>query len=176
LRHALVTLAIVLSAIAPGPARAADPAPAGLERWAFVIGEWNLVERRYGSDSSLIETNPGHARFSRVMKGQRIEEFQVTARGDDSTTALQVFAFDPGSGEVEIARTDSGHRGFWVIAGPMSDAGIDLTERHPDPAAQVTRRISYRRIDDDHFVRRLEFSTDDGASWFVRSEWAYTRR
>jgi len=53
---------------------------------------------------------------------------------------------------------------------------MDLLEKHPDPESQVARRITYVRTDDDHFLRRLEFSQDRGASWFVRSEWSYSRK
>jgi len=38
-----------------------------------------------------------------------------------------------------------------------------------------SRRILYRRDGDDRFPRRLEFSTDGGATWWLRAETVYTR-
>lgn len=158
-------------------ANAADEAErVGLERWDMLIGEWDLAEKRFGFDGALIGTNLGEARFSYEMNGQRIKELQSIPRGDENITALHLFVYDPRSKEIEIARTDSGHYGFWVITGTMSDGQIDLVVKHPNPESDVTRRITYRRIDADHFKRQLEFSTDKGESWFVRSEWDYTRK
>lgn len=171
------TFALVVCAVIAEIVSADDgTTPVGLERWAFVIGEWNLVEKRYGFDGALIQTNTGQVRFLHVMNGQRIQELQILPRGDEETTALHLFVYDPRSEEIEIARTDSGHYGFWVIIGTMTDDRLDLVEKHPNPESDVTRRITYRRIDSAHFSRQLEFSTNKGESWFVRSEWNYTRK
>ena len=170
--------ALVLTAgmMAPGAANAAEPETLGLERWKFLIGNWDLVERRYDFDSKLMQTNHGRATFSHAMNGKRIQELQTVISGTDTTTAIHVFVYDPRSKEIEIARTDSGHHGFWVIIGTMSVGRIDMLEKHPDPESEISRRITYVRANDDQFQRQLEFSRDHGKSWFVRSEWTYTRR
>ena len=155
---------------------AAETVPTGFEDWAFLLGEWQVVEQRYGFDGELIQTNAGSATFSLAMNGQRIQELQSIPRGDEEMTALQVFVYDPRRDEIQIARTDSGHYGFSVIVGTISGSRIDLLEKNPNPESDVTRRFTYRRIDSDHFERQLEFSTDEGASWFVRSEWIYSRK
>jgi len=172
----VVMMVSLASMMVSNPAAAGEAVPGGLERWRFVLGDWRVVEQRFDFDSRLIQTNSGEASFRTVMNGRRYEELITLQAGDETTTALHVFAWDPGSGAVEIARTDSGHDGFWVIRGTMADGRMDLLEKHPDPESQVTRRITYVRTDDDHFLRRLEFSQDRGASWFVRSEWGYTRK
>lgn len=169
----MIACATCVVAAVPGDALATESS--GLERWKFLIGEWDLVETRFDFDGKRIETNPGHATFSPAMNGQRIQELQTVTHGNDTTTALHVFVYDPGTKEVEVARTDSGHYGFWVIIGTMADGRMDLREKHPDPESEITRRITYLHRDDDHVTRRLEFSQDRGESWFVRSEWAYTR-
>jgi len=165
----------VACAVASSLAHGVEPRAEGFERWRFLIGEWKLTETRQGFDGKLIETIPGHAMFSYAMNEQRIQELQFMEHGADTTTALQLFAYDPGAEKVEIVRTDSSHLGFWVIVGTLSDDRMDLVEKHPDPESQVTRRITYLRDDDDHFLRQLEFSQDRGKSWFVRSEWRYER-
>lgn len=176
MRHVVITVMAVASIGAVGARTAAEQvAPTGLERWGFLVGDWDLVERRFGFDSNLIETKTGHASFTWVMNGERIQEFQEISRDAVTASALQTFVYDPRSEEIEIARTDSGHYGFWVIVGTMSNDRLVLKEKHPDPASEITRRISYIRKDADHFVRQLEFSTDRGNSWFVRSEATYTR-
>jgi len=172
-RVAGILFLVAVAAAAP-PLRAA-PAPAGLEAWGFLVGEWDLVERRYGFDGGLIQTNTGHASFTLAMNDERIQELQTLQQGDETARAMHVFVFDPRSEELEIARTDSGHYGFWVIAGKLGNGRIEMHEKHPDPASDITRRITYRRLDDDRFERQLEFSTDKGGSWFVRSVWQYTR-
>lgn len=158
--------------------RAADPAePVVLQKWAFLVGEWNLIEKRYRFDGALIQTNSGQARFSHVMNDQRIQEVQTLPRGDDEgMTALHLFVYDPRSKEIEIARTDSGHYGVWVTIGTIADGEIHLLEKHPNPESDITRRITYREISSDHFMRQLEFSSDKGQRWFVRSRWEYTRK
>ena len=167
-------LAIVLSFASVGIVHGeGDP---GLDQWAFVIGEWELVENRYSFEGELMQTNAGHSEFSYTMNGQRIQELQQLAHGDDEITVLHIFVYDPRSEEIEIARTDSGHYGFWLISGTMTEDRIDLKEMHPNPSSDVTRRITYHRGDDSNFSRQLEFSTDKGETWFVRSEWKYTRK
>lgn len=147
-----------------------------LQEWAFLMGDWHLTENRYDFESKLIETNEGRARFRRVMEGQRYEETQELTRKDGSKSdALHVFAYDPLSEEVEIARTDSGHYGFWVIIGKATKNGLELVAKHPDPEEKITRRIRYTRYNDRNFKRTLEFSEDNGETYFVRSEWIYTR-
>jgi len=154
--------------------RAAEQAGPG--PWAFIVGDWDFIERRYDSDSKLIQTNTGLAQFTLAMSGQRIQELQTVLRDGESTSAFQLFAFDRGSDAIEIARTDSDHAGFWVIAGTSSRDRMGLTEKHPDPESKVTRRITYERTDASRFRRTLEFSTDRGETWFVRSLWLYQRR
>lgn len=175
MRRIAATLATTLCLAASTPGLGADSSSEGIERWKFLIGDWSLVEQRYGFDSRLIQTNAGHSSFSAVMDGRRIEELQTVVHGADTTIALHVFVYDPNSREFEIARTDSDHFGFWVIAGPMTDGRLELVEKHPDPGSEITRRITYLPGDDRHFRRRLEFSRDGGRTWFTRSEWLYTR-
>jgi len=173
MRRILLFAATVLTVVSP--ALAAGPAGEGLDRWKFMVGEWRVVEKRFDFDAKPIGTADGHATFSMAMNGGRIQELLTISGEPDTTTALHVFAFDPDRGEVEIARTDSGHSGFWIITGTVSDGRMDLKEKHPDPKSAVTRRITYLRRDDDHFARRLEFSRDQGASWFVRNLQEYER-
>ena len=175
-RFLLVRAMTILYCVIAGPGRADPTAPVGLEHWAFLIGEWTLVETRYGFDGALIQTNTGTASFSLTMNGQRLQEIQSMPHGAGEIMALHLFVFDPRSGEIEIARTDSGHYGFWVIIGTLSENSMHLVEKQPDPDSEVSRRITYERIDLDQFERRLEFSTDHGANWFVRSNWHYTRK
>lgn len=175
MKRVAIAVTVVLGMLSTGVSNAAETEPAGLDRWAFVIGDWKLEEKRYDFDSKLMQTNAGRATFSRVMNGQRIQELHTLEHGDDVMTVLQLFVYDPRSEEIEIARTDSGHYGFWVIIGSMTDERMTLLEKHPDPESDITRRITYTRVDDDHFNRQLEFSEDKGESWFVRSEWSYVR-
>jgi len=175
MKRLVVRIAWPVALVLVWAAHGAGAEQEGLDRWKFLIGEWRIVERRFDFDAKPIGTRGGHAAFSHAMHGQRIEELQTIA-GEDTMTALQVFVYDPRSEEIEIARTDSGHYGFSIIAGAMSDNRITLKEKHPDPKSQVTRRFTYVRTDDDHFLRQLEFSTDGGSTWFVRNLQEYTRR
>jgi len=172
----LAAMIVACVCLGAAQATAAEPSQEGLERWKFLIGDWSLVEKRYDFDSKLIQTNSGHAHFSYAMNGARIQELQSLSHEADTVEALHLFVYDPGSKEVEIARTDSGHFGFWLIGGTISDDRLDLQEKHPDPESSVARRITYLKKDADHFLRQLEFSTDHGETWFVRSEWEYARR
>jgi len=180
---AICSLHVVpVSALAQAPAQAPAPAPeppeperASIESWAFLIGEWEITESRYESNGELVATSTGQAVFHPAMHDERIEELQVIRRDDGAHSALQIIAPGREPGTVEVARTDDDHGGFWVIAGTLSADRMDLTEKHPDPTSRVTRRITYLRQDDDHVVRRLEFSTDGGEHWFVRSEIIYDR-
>lgn len=156
--------------------QAEQEVPLGFEEWSFLLGEWHLIETRYDFDGVLMQTNTGEASFDLVMNGQRIQEIQSLPRGEEMTSALHLFVYDPRSEEVEIARTDSGHFGFSVIIGSFRGDQINLVEKNPNPESSVTRRFTYRRIDDVRFRRQLEFSTDKGKNWFVRSEWNYTKK
>lgn len=143
----------------------------------FAFGDWNLVEKRYGFDGDLIQANRGTAHFSKAMAGKRLEELQTLLREEGETaSALQVFVYDPRANQVEIARTDSGHYGFWVITGKPTPDWMELKEKYPDPESEITRRITYTCVDRDHFTRRLEFSQDNGNTFFTRSEWLYSRK
>jgi len=144
--------------------------------WVFAIGDWDLVETNYSAEGEVIQTNIGSAVFSYAMNGARLQEFQSLLREGETLTALHLFVYDPRNEQVEIVRTDSGHYGFWVIVGKLRENGISLAAKHPDRKSKVTRRITYKRVDDNHFSRQLEFSSDQGKSWFVRSVWVYTRR
>lgn len=172
--------AVVIGSFSPVVAQEADEIEklnGWMEVWGFVVADWELVEKRYSFDGELIQTNRGTARFTRAMEGQRFEELQTLEREDGTRSdALQVFVYDPRSDEVEIARTDSGHYGFWLIIGKETVSGLEMTAKHPNPGSKVTRRITYTRIDDGHFKRTLEFSEDKGESYFVRSEWIYSRK
>jgi len=147
----------------------------GLHLWDFLLGTWSVEQNRYGFDGSLIETNAGTATFTPLMDGERIQEYLVL-NGSHPSQAIHLFVYDPDKAEVEIARTDSGHYGFWVIQGTLSAKEMVLREKHPDPDSEITRRITYRRGGPDRFVRTLEFSQDGGETWFTRSEESYGRR
>jgi len=172
LRAALLRAALLSSA---SFALAQTPTPEGLEDWALLLGDWSLVEQRYSFEGELIETHRGQARFGTLMDGQRIQETQWFGEGEERSQALHVFVFDPRSRELEIARTDSDHYGFSVLIGSVTPGLIDLLEKHPNPEHQVIRRVRYTKNDERSFLRTLEFSTDQGESWFIRSEWIYSR-
>ena len=154
-----------------------DTTPNGLVApWVFALGEWGLVETRYSFEGELIQTNIGSAVFSYAMNGERLQESQALLREGETQTALHLFVLDPRTKEVEITRTDSDSYGFWTIIGTLTEDGITLVEKHPDSKSDVTRRITYKRVDNNHFSRQLDFSTDKGKTWFLRSEWVYTRK
>ena len=175
-RGATVVIGVIGLALAACSVAAPAMADSGLEPWGFMIGEWDFTEKRYSFEGELIQTNPGDAHFTYVMDGARMQEIVTTSRGEQGETALHLFVYNPRKDEVEIARTDSGHYGFWVIVGKMSGDRIELAAKYPNPDSDITRRIIYQRIDDNHFKRQLEFSEDKGETWFVRSEWEYKRK
>lgn len=162
--------------LAPLNSRAETTMPEGLADWALMLGDWELVERRYSFEGELIQTNHGRAGFQLVLHGQRVQEIQTLEHGEGSTRALHLFVFDPRSQELEIARTDSDHYGFSLLIGSVGADSIELLEKHPNPEHQVIRRVRYDKTEDGGFRRTLEFSTDQGESWFVRSEWIYASR
>ena len=170
-----LTFLLLLSS-APVVGQDAEISAGLVKPWVFALGEWDLVETNYSAEGELVQTSIGTAVFSYAMNGERLQEYQSLLREGDSVTALHLFVINPRTQEVEIARTDSGHYGFWIITGKLTDSGITLAAKHPNPDSKTTRRITYRRVDDNHFSRTLEFSTDKGRSWFVRSEWVYTRK
>jgi hypothetical protein len=172
----VVVLAFVPSFVTSALAQDVDTPPGVVDAWVFAMGEWDLVETRYSFEGELIETNIGTATFSFAMNGERLQEYQTLLHNGETSTALHLFVFDPRTEEIEIVRTDSGHFGFWTIIGKRTADGIVLAAKHPDPDSDVTRRITYKRVDDNHFSRQLEFSTNKGTTWFVRAEWVHTRK
>jgi hypothetical protein len=177
LRYAITVALLAGLGTMPAESALGTESAAGLETWDFLIGDgWNLTERQYTPDGDLSQEDSGLARFSYVMDGQRIQELQTLEREEGTGTALQILAYDPETGVLEIVRTDSNHSGFWVLTGSLAEDRIDLQEKHPNPDSAVLRRITYRRTGPDRFVRELAFSRDQGATWFVRSEWIYTRQ
>jgi len=168
----LLIMLLVLLAV-PFHARGQDELAAP---WAFALGNWDLVETVHDADGELIQTNIGSAVFSSAMNGECLEESQSLLRDGETVTALQLFVLETGTGNVEVVRADSGHSGFWILAGKLQGNVMVLAAKYPDAASKVTRRITYERVDDNHFARKLEFSRNQGKTWFVRSEWVYTRR
>ena len=147
----------------------------GLEDWEFLLGDWQIVAKRYSFESELIEQTDGQATFSHTMNGRRIQELQSTIHAGQRSEALVILVYSPRAEQIEIVRTDSGHFSFSIWVGKMSKEKLEFRQKHPNPDSEVTRRLSYLRKDDQHFIRRLEFSPDQGETWFVRSEMVYRK-
>ena len=62
------------------------------------------------------------------------------------------------------------------LVDPIDECPSETMWPYPNPDSDVFRRVTLLRDDVDHFTRQLEFSTDGGESWFVRSKWDYRRR
>lgn len=149
--------------------------PAQLQEWAFLLGEWEIATKRYTFEGEVGEEESGRTEFTISPTGAQILEHERTVLSDNDVAALHVFVVNPENGSIEIARTDSGHYTIGVLRGVISADRIELLEKHPNPEHSVIRRVVYERIEDDHFTRRLYFSTDQGETWFVRFEGVYTR-
>jgi hypothetical protein len=154
-------------------ARAADLG--GLAPWTFLVGDWSVTERRYDFDGNLTHPYAGYSTFSRVMHGARLQELATVATESDSAVVLHLFVWNPRTSEVELTRTDSDHYAFWTLVGAASADRIEMRAKHPDPESKITRRVTYLRPDSKRVIRRLEFSQDQGDSWFVRNEVEYAR-
>ena len=51
-----------------------------------------------------------------------------------------------------------------------------LFERNPRPGSDVTRRLTYTKLNHDRFSLLLEFSMDQGKTWVRRNETFYARQ
>ena len=175
---ATVLLAASMAAGVPSVEKPAVPSavPAGLEEWSFLIGDWEMMSRRYSLDGPVIEENTGRAKFSITLEGFRIQERQRTTMAGRSMVVLNLFAHNPERGEWETSWTDSLHHSFNVMRGTGTKNSIVLYEKNPRKTSDVTRRVTYKRESDDEFSRLLEFSLDKGKTWVRRNETSYTRR
>lgn len=151
--------------------------PDAFGAWTFLVGEWDLETKRYSFEGEVQETESGLAAFSIAPSGVHLLEVENTVLGGNHVQALHVFAVDPEHGTIEIARSDSGH-GYHlsILTGTISGDQIELLEKHPNPTHSVIRRVIYTRENDDRFTRELQFSSDQGDTWFTRFEGVYTRR
>ncbi len=177
LRHLVVA---VLWISLTGPVMAGKDAPPAslpeLERWGFLAGSWDLKSTRYSFEGEAIEENSGTARFAWTMKGLRLQELQSTTLAGREMEVLNIFMFHPERREWELARTDSLHHAFNVLRGEESDGAIVFFARNPSPNSDLSRRWTYKKISNDRFSLLLEFSEDQGKTWFRRNETFYTRR
>lgn len=173
-------VAAVLWILSTGPVAAKESLPQApppeLERWSFLVGGWDMRSTRYSFEGEAVEDNTGTAEVSWTLKGLRLQEIQSTTLAGRAMEVLNVFVFHPERREWEIARTDSLHHSFSVMRGQGNNGSIVFFERDPSPESDVARRWTYQRISDNRFRVLLEFSTDQGATWFRRNETLYTRR
>lgn len=150
--------------------------PDGLKPWSFLIGEWELSTTRYSFEGEVIETETGTSTFSIAPGGRVIMESQHSVLNRQDLETLQLYAYNPRTNQIEIARTDSAHHAFMVTRGTITESRIDLLEKHPNPESDVTRRYSIVKTDPDHFVQELDFSLDQGKTWFTRYRAAYAKK
>ena len=74
----------------------------GLEDWEFLLGDWQIVAKRYSFESELIEQTDGQATFSHTMNGRRIQELQSTIHAGQRSEALVILVYSPRAEQIEI--------------------------------------------------------------------------
>jgi hypothetical protein len=179
----LVPICLFAIIVAATPCRSGDTdEPRDLEAreevlgdLAFLIGEWKIESKRYARSGEVIEENGGSTRFEWVLEGLRILEQATTSLGGQPMDVLNVYAFHPENKQWEMVRTDTIHHSFSIQVGTFDDGRLVLHRKYRSPDSDLTRRWTLQPVGEDRFSLLLEFSFDEGESWFRRNETWYTR-
>ncbi|NNE43072.1 MAG: hypothetical protein HKN12_02590 [Gemmatimonadetes bacterium] len=165
-----LTLATMMLVTLPGAARTvqadspAEPTPLeiSVQELRDAIGTWNVTTEFLNPDGSVANTAEGVYSFEwvvpdRVVSGRtHLPEVQRTA-------AVLLYVSEA---EEKIEMVSVGDDGkLWIMTGPLG--GSTRTTQPFDTADGGTGQLRFTRynVAPDSFESRMEFTTDEGATW-----------
>ena len=127
------------------------------------IGDWNIEDSNFAQDGSGWSKGAG-ARwiFTCLGNGTAIQDFWLPANGAVGTNLR---TYKPDTGTWEIAWTVDKLPGFTHIRAEQDDDG-NIVMHYVAPIPTPMRKITFFPVDESGWKWKLEFSTDEGASWF----------
>ena len=135
-----------------------------LQQFGRYIGDWNIEDEQLSRDTGQWEPGAG-ARwiFTCLGKGTAIQDFWLPASGNVGTNLR---TYDAETGKWDIAWTADLSPGISRIqASQDSDGNIVMSYVSPVPTP--LRRIIFYPPSDNSWNWQLEYSNDDGETWFA---------
>ena len=134
-----------------------------MEQFGRYIGDWNIEDSQLARDGSGWSDGKG-ARwiFSCFGDGVAVQDFWLPAGG---STGTNLRTYHPETGTWEIAWTATNVPGFAHIRARQDDDG-NIVMNYVAPVPTPLRRITFMPPDENGWKWKLEWSTDDGETWF----------
>lgn len=126
------------------------------------VGQWSIEDEQLQQDGSWAPAGAERWDFYCVGDGVAVQDFWLP-EGDATGTNLRTF--NPANDEWEIAWTATGSPGIALITASLQDDGR-IVMHYKSPIPDPLRRITFFPPDDNGWRWTLEFSNDEGASWF----------
>jgi len=134
-----------------------------LAEFGQYIGDWKIEDSTLAKDGSGWTDGEG-ARwiFTCLGNGTAIQDFWLPANGAVGTNLR---TYKPETGAWEIAWTVDKLPGFSHIRAERDEDG-NIVMHYVDPVPTPLRRITFFPADKSGWKWKLEFSNDDGETWF----------
>ena len=145
-----------------------------------LIGSWALDVTWYEGDA-VVRREPGEWHFAWVLEGRAVQDVWIVpprSAGRDAPDAADYYGttlrvYDPRIDAWRIQWTEPVSQSYLSMVGRRQ--GDDIVQDGEGPDG--TRiRWSFTDITPDSFTWRFEASTDAGATWHERMQFAATRR
>jgi hypothetical protein len=127
------------------------------------IGDWKIADSTLAQDGSGWSDGEG-ARwiFTCFGNGAAVQDFWFPANGSIGTNLR---TYNPDTETWEIAWTVDKLPGFNHIRAQQNEDG-NIVMHTISPVQTPTRRITFFPVDESGWKWKLEFSTDEGETWF----------
>ncbi len=134
-----------------------------LEQFGRYLGNWNIEDSQLGPDGKTWTPGPG-ARWNFVClgNGTAIQDFWMPP---DGSVGTNLRTWNPNTESWDIAWAVNNAPGFAHIQAEEDDAG-NIVMHYKSPLPTPLRRITFFPPDATSWNWKMEFSTDDGDSWF----------
>lgn len=128
------------------------------------IGDWKIEDSRLAKDGSGWQPGPG-ARwiFTCLGDGTAVQDFWLPPNGNIGTNLR---TYNAESAKWDIAWAINTAPGFSHIQAEL-DADDNIVMSYVSPIPSPLRRITFYPPDDGGWNWQLEFSNDNGETWFV---------
>jgi hypothetical protein len=134
-----------------------------LEQFGRYLGNWTIEDSQLGQDGKTWTPGAGAQwNFACLGNGTAIQDFWMPA---DGSVGTNLRTWNPGTESWDIAWSVTSLPGFAHISAREDENG-NIVMKYESPVPDPLRRITFFPPDENSWNWTLEFSTDDGETWF----------
>jgi hypothetical protein len=161
---------LLLAGLAGAAVAAEGDDPAGMLR--YMHGDWEVTTEFLNPDGSVASTVPGTYSLSWATEGRVLVGKNRSQDGTQTSGIL----FYLKKGDAELVMHTVGTDGhLWTLTGPVDGSGMmsEVTESRDGGTFRL--RFTHFDREPDTFRSRMEYTTDDGATWVPGNRQSFRR-